>query len=115
LQRTVEPEPQRDADGVRARAKKRDGAVDAAAHRDGHAAGGRSSAKDGTDRVRERIDRERLAADPRRLEERQPCRRPLEPGRVRLDDPVAVDREANERELAAARGVSEDLDHCRSG
>ena len=34
-----------------------------------------------------------------------------QPGRVGVDDPVAVDREPHERELVAPRRVSDDLDH----
>ena len=66
----IEPEPERDADRVRAGAEKRDRAVDSAAHRDRHAPGRRRGAEDGRDRVRERVDGERLAADGRRPEQR---------------------------------------------
>ena len=70
----VEPEPQRHADRVTAGAEKRDGAVHAAAHRDGHALGRPRRAEDRTDRVRECVDGERLTSDRRRLEQRQPLR-----------------------------------------
>ena len=74
----------------------------------------RLGAEDRAERVRERVDRERLAADRGRLEQRQAGERPLEPGRVRLDDPVAVDEQANRSPLAVARRVSEGLDHRRT-
>ena len=41
-----------------------------------------------------------------------PAERPLEPGRVRGDDPVAVDRQPYERELLASSGVSDHLEHA---
>ena len=79
-------------------AQQRDGAVDAAAHRDRDARRVGRGAEDRAERVRERVDRERLAADRRRLEQRQPARASrVEPGRVRLDDPVAVDAQPDER------------------
>ena len=64
------------------------------------------------DRVRERVDRQRLAADRRRLEQGQPDEVALEPGRVGRDDPLAVDRQPTAAQLAAARRVSEELDHA---
>ena len=56
-------------------AQQRDGAVDAAAHRDGDALGMRLRAEDLRERVRERVDGQRLAADRRSLEQRQPVER----------------------------------------
>jgi hypothetical protein len=108
----IEPEPERHADRLRPGAEEGDGAVDAAAHRDRHPPGRRRGAEDGPDRVRERVDGQRLAADRRRLEEREARERAFEPRRVRLDDPLAVDGEPDERELAVPRGVSEELDHA---
>ena len=78
-------------------------------------AGDALGAEDRADRVRERVDRERLAADRRRLEQRQPGERPLEPGRVRLDDAVAVDAQAHGRPVAVARRVSEGSRSCGHG
>ena len=75
----VEPEAQGDADRVLAGAQQRDRAVDAAAHRHGDAAGSRLGAKDLRERVCERVHRELVAADRRRLEQRQARERPLEP------------------------------------
>ncbi len=63
------------------------------------------------DRVRERVDRQRLAADRRSLEERQAAQVLGEPGGVGVDDHVAVDAQPNCRPVGAARGVSEELDH----
>ena len=54
------------------------------------------------DRVRERVDGERLSADGRSLEQRQPDERPVETVGVCLDDPLTVDGEAHEGPLAAA-------------
>ena len=107
----IEPEPQRHADRVRQRAQERDRAVDAAAHRHRDAAGRRRGPEDRPERVRERVDRERLAADRRRLEQRQTGEVALEPGRVRLDDPVAVHEQPDGGPVAAAARVSEDLVH----
>ena len=61
--------------------------------------------------VRKRVARERLAADRRRLEQREPLKRALEPGRISLNDLSAVDEQPNRGPLAAARRVSERLDH----
>ncbi len=107
----IEPEAQRDADRVRHRAQQRDGAVDAAAHRDRRAAGTRLGAEHRPERGRERVDRERLAADGRSLEQRQSDEPAVEPFRVRRDDPVAVDGELHRGPVAVARGISEGLDH----
>src|SRR5262249_59633825 len=38
-------------------------------------------------------------------------KRTLEPRCFRLDDPVALDRQPNERELVAARRISDNVDH----
>ena len=108
----VEPEPQRDPDRLRPGPQQRDGAVDAAAHRDRDPARVGLGAEDLRERVRERVGGERLPGDGGGLEQRQAGERPLEPGRVGLDDPVAVDDEPHERELLAPRGISEDLDHA---
>ncbi len=111
----VEPEPQRDADGVRQRPQEGDGAVDAAAHRDRRASGAPPGPEDGPERVRERVDGERLAADRGRLEQRQPLQRPVEPGRVRLDDAVAVDEQPHRSPLPVPGRVAEDLHHGNHG
>ena len=109
----IEPQPQRHADRVRQRAQQRDRAVDAAAHRDRDASGRRLGAEDRPERVRERVDRERLAADRRRLEQRQARDIALEPGRVGLDDPVAVHYQPHGRPVAVAARVSEESPACR--
>ena len=105
----IEPEAQRHADRVRQRAQKRNGAVDTAAHRNGRASRLRLRAEDRTERIRERIRRERVARNRSGLEQREP----LEPGHVGLDDAVAVDDDANSSPLAVARRVSETLDESR--
>ena len=56
----------------------------------------------------------RLAADRGSLEQRQPGERTFEPGRIRLDDAVAVDAQTHRGPLAVARRVSERLDHSRT-
>ena len=61
--------------------------------------------------VRERIGGERLAADGRSLEQRQSLEPALEPGSIRRDDAIALDREPHEREIFPARGVADDFDH----
>ena len=103
----VEPETKRHADGVRSRAEQRHRAVDAAAHRHRRPSGARLGAEDRSERRRERVDRERLAADGGRLEQRQSGQRALEPVGVRVDDRLAVDDEADRRPLAVPRRVSE--------
>ncbi len=107
----VEPEAKRDADRLRPRPQQRHGAVDAAAHRDGHALGIRLGPKDATERVGERVDGQLVPADSGRLEQRQAFERALDPRCVRRHDAIAVHRQTHERELHPARGVSEHLDH----
>ena len=107
----IEPEPQRDPDRLRPRPQQRDRAVDAAAHRDRDPARVGLGTEDLAERVRERVGGEGLTRDRGGLEQREPVERALEPGRVGGDDPVAVDREPHERELFAACGVSEHLEH----
>ncbi len=102
---------QRHADGLATGTEQCDGAVDAAAHRDGRPADLRLGAKHRRECVRERIRREHVTADRGCLEQCQAHEVAVEPGRVRLDDAVAVDAEAHRRPLAVARGVSEALDH----
>ena len=111
----IEPEPQRDPDRARTGAQQRHGAVDAAAHRDCDPPRIGCRGEDLGERVRECIGGERLARHGGGLEQRQPGERPREPGRVRVDDPVAVDRKPHERELLASCGVSDDLDHASTG
>jgi hypothetical protein len=110
----IQPEAQRHANRVRQGAEKCHRAVHAAAHRDGDAARRRRRAEHGPDCVRERVGRERLAADARRLEQRQPGEVAVEARRVRLDDPVAGDAEPHRSPLAAATGVSKDLVHAET-
>ncbi len=107
----VEPETKRHADGVRSRTEQRHRTVDAAAHRHRRPSGARLGAEDRSERRRERVDRERLAADGGRLEQRQSGQRALEPVGVRVDDRLAFDDEADRRPLAVPRRVSERLDH----
>ena len=93
----VDPEPERHADRVHARREKCDGAVDAAAHRHNRPGGIRRRAHRSADRVRERVDRERLAADRRRLEQGQPFEPALEARGVGADDPRGVDPQPDGR------------------
>ena len=103
----VLPEPERHADRVRRGAEERHCAVDASAHRDGDAAGRGLGREDLSERCRERLDRERVAAGRRRLEQRQACERSLEAVTVRVDDAVAVDAQPHRAPLAGARRVPE--------
>ena len=110
----IHPEPQRDAERMTSRPQESDRAVDAAAHRDCDAIGMRLRAKDLCERIRERVDGKRLAADRRSLDQRQSFNVARESRRVGGDDAVALDVEAREREFVAARRVSDDLDHAAS-
>ena len=110
----IGPEPERDADGVRPRAQERDRGVDAAAHRHRDAAGGGRCAEDRAERVRQRVDRERLAADRRGLEERQAPQVAIETLGVGIDDPLAVHTQADECPAPVARRVTAYLVHSIS-
>ena len=94
-----------------ARAEQRDRAVDAAAHRDGDAPGIKLGAEYRPERVRERVDGELVAPHGGSLEERQAGERAVKPFRLGADDPVPLDRQADERPTVVAGGVSGDLDH----
>jgi hypothetical protein len=107
----VEPEAQGDADRVSTRAQQGDRAVDAAAHRDRHPAGPRGRMENGAQGVRERVDRELVAAHRRRLEQRQSLERPLETVGLRAHDPIALHGQADVRPAAAARGIANGFDH----
>ena len=91
--------------------QERDGAVDPAAHGNGAAIRLGRGVKDLPERVRERVRREPLAGHRRRLEQRQALERPLEPLGVSFDDPIALEPEPDERELAVPRGIPHNLDH----
>jgi catechol 2,3-dioxygenase-like lactoylglutathione lyase family enzyme len=68
--------------------------------------------EDGTEGVRERVDREGLPAHGSRLEQRQPRQRGVEPVGVRIDDPVVGDAEPHIRPVPGSGRVSCDLDHA---
>ena len=102
----IEPEPQRDADRVSAPRARSATALStppliATATRPGLGA----AANDRRDRVRERVRGERLARNRCGLEQRQPDERPRHPGRIRLDDALAVDDQPR-RGVLARRGRS---------
>src|SRR5439155_10784131 len=63
------------------------------------------------ERVRERVGGERLARHGCGLEQRESFERPFEAGRIRRDDAIAVDAQADERPVPVTRRVSDDLDH----
>ena len=94
-----------------ARAHERNGAVDAAAHRHRDAAGIRLRTKHLAERVGEGVRGKRLARHGRSLEQGQAGERALEPVCVCVDDPVSLYRQPDERYLAVARRIPNDLDH----
>ena len=105
----IDPEPERDADRGRGPASSRATALStppliATATRSRVGCG----RDDRPDRVRERVDRERLAADRRRLEQRQAREVAVEARRVRTDDSLAVDPQANRCPLVAACRIAEE-------
>ena len=110
----VEPEPQRDADRVRPGAEERDGAVDAAAHRDGDPprrglgaeAPGRARSRARRRRASRRARRPPRAASARRAAARARARRRRRSGRRRRVSRTSANS-------LAARGVSDDLEHRR--
>ncbi len=106
----VEPEAERDADGVRPGAEQGDGAVHAAAHRHRDASGRGRCVKDRGERVRDGVGRQRLARDGGGLEQAEPGEGPCHPGRLRRDNAVAVDEEPGECPFAAAGGVADDFE-----
>jgi hypothetical protein len=111
----IEPEAKRHTHRVRQGAQERDRAVHAAAHRHRDPARTRPRAEGRPERVRKRIHDQGLAPDCRRLEEGQAREVALEARRVRLDDPLTVDHQADRRPFAGAARVSEGLVHRRHG
>jgi hypothetical protein len=107
----IEPEPQRDADGVRQGLEQRNGAVDTAAHRNRDPPGRTWRPKDGPDRVGKGVNSERLAPDRRSLEQRQSNERPIEPRSISLDNALSIEPKPHERKLSATRRISNELQH----
>ena len=107
----VEPEPEGHSDRLRPGLEQRHGAVDAAAHRDRHPVRIARGADCRAEGVRERIDRQLLTADRRGLEQRQAAQILRDAGRVRIDDPGAVDPQAHSRPVGAACRIAVELDH----
>jgi hypothetical protein len=85
---------------------KRHRAVDAAAHRNRDPAGVGRRAEDLSEGIRHRVGGERLAWYRCGLEQRQALQRPRHPGRVRVQDAIAVDDQARERPLATASRIA---------
>src|SRR5205814_1546043 len=73
------------------------------------------AAENRPERVRERVDRERLPGDRGRLEQRDAGKRAVQPGCIRFDDPVAVDAQTSGGPFAVAARVSERLGHAGEG
>jgi len=107
----IEPEPQRDADGVRQGLEQRNGAVDTAAHSNGNATGRTRSPKHRPDRIRERINSECLPTNGSSLEQSQPNKRTLQARSISLDDALTVERKAHERKVSTPSRISNELQH----
>jgi hypothetical protein len=107
----IQPEPQRDADGVRQGLEQRNGAVDTAAHSNRDAPGRTLRPKHGSDRIGKRVNGKRLTPDRRSLEQRQPDQRTLKPRSISLDNAITVESKAHEREVSASRGISNQFKH----
>ena len=69
------------------------------------------SRNDRTDRVRERVDRERLAAHGRGLEQRQARELAIEAACVRTDDPLLIDLKSDRCPPPVTGGVAEEIKH----
>jgi hypothetical protein len=63
------------------------------------------------DRVRKRIGGQRLPGNGCSFEQRQPDERPLEPRSIRLDDPITIKSEPDQRKLRTASRIAEKLNH----
>src|ERR687892_1276167 len=92
--------------------QQRNRAVDAAAHGHSRAARGRRCDEDLAESGRERLDREGLAADRRRLEQRQARDGALEAFDVSVEDALIVDDETRRGPLVPTSRVAEDLHRC---
>jgi hypothetical protein len=103
----IEPEPERDPDRIRQRPEQGDRAVDAAAHRNGNPTRRPRRTEDGPDRIRQRVHRERLTTNSGSLEQGKPDQGALQAGRVGVDNPIAVDRQPNERKLSSTGRISD--------
>ena len=103
------PEPERHPDRVRPGTDEGDGTVDPAAHRDGNAPGTRCRRERRAKCGRECLDRERIAADCGRLDERQAFERTVEARRIGSDDRLVVELQPDGGPCIATRRVSEDF------
>ena len=103
----VEPQPQRDANSLRAGAEQGHGAVDAAAHGDGDPVAVRTRRDGRSKGVCERVHRKSLASDRGSLEQREALQVRVEAIDVGVDDPPAVDAKPGNRPLLAAGGISQ--------
>jgi hypothetical protein len=107
----VDPEPQGHADRVGPCPEECNGAVHAAAHRDGDTVGIAARLEDRADGACQGVHCKLVATDGGGLEKRQAFERAVEPIGVGADDSVAVHRQADEPPLAVPRRVSDDLEH----
>jgi hypothetical protein len=105
----VEPEPERDADRV-GPARRSATALSTPPLIATATRSGRRGAEGRADRVRERVDGERLAGHGGRLEQREPARAAREPG-ASASTIRRRRRQPDERATRRPRGVSDELDH----
>lgn len=107
----IEPKPQSDADRIRQRLEQRHCTVDAATHRNRNPSDRPRSAKNGPDRVGERIDSKRLPTNGSSLEQSQPDKRTIEPRSIGLDNALTIKDEPHERKLGSTRRITKELEH----
>ena len=96
---------------MRACLQQRDRAVDAAAHRDRHAAAVARRVERRRERIGERVCGQQLAADRGRLEQGQAAQVAVEARRVGIDDQPVLDLEAHGRPIFATSRIADELRH----
>src|SRR4029077_1839245 len=69
------------------------------------------SPKNGPDRIGQRISSKLLPTNGSGLEQCQPDKRPLEPSRVSLNDPLTVKTQPNKSKVSPTRRIPNQLNH----
>ena len=90
----IEPEPKRHTDRVGQRLEQRNRTVHAPTHRNRNPTFKPRSPKNRPDRIGQRISSKLLPTNGSSLEQCQPNKRPLEPRRISLNDPLTVKTQA---------------------
>ena len=107
----IEPEPKRHTDRVGQRLEQRNRTVHAPTHRNRNPTFKPRSPKNRPDRIGQRISSKLLPTNGSSLEQCQPNKRPLEPRRISLNDPLTIKNKPHERKVSPTRRIPNQLNH----